>query len=144
MITIVNPAPAQALPADILELVDILTPNEREAQFLTGLSDTESAAKDLCARGVHSVVVTLGERGALMVEREGSRLFPAYPIQPVDTTAAGDAFNGALACALAEGLALDAALPFANAAGALAATKRGAQDSLPTRSEITHLCGRNG
>ena len=115
-----------------------------EAQFLTGLSDTESAAKDLCGRGVRSVVVTLGERGALLVEQDGSRLFPAYPVRPVDTTAAGDAFNGALACALAEGQTLEVAIPFANAAGALAATKRGAQDSLPTRSEIHHLCGRNG
>jgi ribokinase len=144
MITIVNPAPAQTLPQDIMELVDILTPNEREAQFLTGLSDPESAAKDLCARGVRSVVVTLGERGALLVEQEGSRLFPAYPVQPVDTTAAGDAFNGALACALAEGQVLEAAIPFANAAGALAATKRGAQDSLPARREIDQLCGRSG
>lgn len=144
MTTILNPAPAQALPQNIMKLIDILTPNEREAQVLTGLSNTESAAKELCARGVRSVVVTLGERGALLVERERSRLFPTYPVRPVDTTAAGDAFNGALACALAEGNSLDAALPFANAAGALAVTKRGAQDSLPTRGEIDRLCGRSG
>jgi ribokinase len=90
------------------------------------------------------VLITLGERGALLVGKTQSLRFPAYPVRPVDTTAAGDAFNGALACALAEGQTLDAAVPFANAAGALATTKRGAQDSLPVRSAIEELCGGIG
>ena len=144
MLTILNPAPARPCPAELLKCVDILTPNETEAQALTGLADPEAAGRELCARGIGSVLITLGERGALLVGKTRSLRFPAYPVRPVDTTAAGDAFNGALACALAEGQTLDAAVPFANAAGALATTKRGAQDSLPVRSAIEELCRRKG
>lgn len=137
--TILNPAPAQPLPPEFFRLVDVLTPNEREAEALAGKADPEAAARELLARGAGTVIVTLGERGALWVEARASRLCPSYPVQAVDTTAAGDAFNGALACALAEGRPLDAAIPFANAAGALAATRRGAQDSLPLRQDIERL-----
>ena len=154
MLTIVNPAPARPCPAEFLKFVDILTPNETEAQVLTGLADPEAAGRSaegkadvqpaLCARGIGSVLITLGERGTLLVGKGQSRRFPTYPVQPVDTTAAGDAFNGALACALAEGQTLDVAVPFANAAGALATTKRGAQDSLPVRSAIKELAGGKG
>ena len=140
MLTILNLAPARRFPAELLKCVDILTPNETEAQALTGLADPEAAGRELCARGIGSVLITLGERGALLVGKTQSLRFPAYPVRPVDTTAAGDAFNGALACALAEGQTSDAAVPFANAAGALATTKRGAQDSLPVRSAIEELC----
>ncbi len=140
VLTILNPAPAQPLSPDILKLVDVLTPNEGEAQALTGQADVAAAARTLVGQGVTSVVVTLGEQGALLVNTEGSRLFPPFQVNTVDTTAAGDAFCGALACALAEGRSMEDAIVFANAAGALTTTKRGAQDTLPIRSDIEQLC----
>lgn len=142
--TILNPAPATPLPSDLLKLVDVLTPNEGEAQALTGRIDPAEAARALIRQGARFVVVTLAERGALLENRQGTRLFPAYPAHAVDTTAAGDAFNGALACALAEGRSLASAITFANAAGALTTTKRGAQDALPPRTEIERLLRRVG
>ncbi len=141
--TILNPAPAQPLPDALLRLVDVLTPNETEAAALTGVSEPLAAARALVARGVGRVIVTLGGRGALSVGADGERRSPSFPVQPVDTTAAGDAFNGALSCALAEGRTVDEALRFAGAAGALATTKRGAQSSLPSRSEIEALLERH-
>lgn len=141
LLTILNPAPAGPLPHGLLKLVDVLTPNEGEARALSGQAEPEAAAGELLDRGARSVVVTLGERGALVRERDplSSCLVPAYRVHTIDTTAAGDAFNGALACALAEGLPLREAVAFANAAGALATTKRGAQESLPSREEINRL-----
>lgn len=139
-ITILNPAPAQPLSPDILKLVDVLTPNESEAQALTGLTDVAAAARALVEQGARSVIVTLGERGALLQDAKTTRQFPTFPVKAVDSTAAGDAFNGALACALAEGRSLEEAIVFANAAGALTTTKRGAQEALPTRNEIESLC----
>ena len=85
------------------------------------------------------MIITLGARGALWVGKGGARYFPAFSIHPVDSTGAGNAFNGALAAALAEGQALEKAIPFANAAGALATTRRGAQESLPERAAIQTL-----
>lgn len=140
LLTILNPAPAVPLPHALLTLVDVLTPNEGEATGLTGMTDPEPAARMLNERGVRSVVVTLGEHGALLRQGNTSRSFPSFAVHAIDTTAAGDAFNGALACALAEGRSLDSAVIFASAAGALATTKRGAQESLPMRSEIEQLC----
>jgi ribokinase len=142
MTTIVNPAPAQPLPDTVLKLVDILTPNETEVTALTGQTGREAAARDLLARGVREVVVTLGEQGALWVNAGRMRAIPPFKVQPVDSTAAGDAFNGALAAALAEGQPFDRALRFASAAGALSVTKRGAQDSLPDRREIEAMLDR--
>ena len=141
LLTILNPAPAGPLPPELLELVDVLTPNEGEARALSGQAEPEAAAGELLDRGARSVVVTLGERGALVREQDppSSCLVPGYRVHAIDTTAAGDAFNGALACALAEGLPLREAVAFANAAGALATTKRGAQESLPSREEINRL-----
>ncbi len=121
-------------------LVDVLTPNEGEAQALTGLTDAGAAARALVGLGARAVVVTLAERGALLTRADRTREFPAYAVKAVDATAAGDAFNGALACALAEGRSLEDAIVFANAGGALTTTKRGAQDALPTRTEIDTLC----
>jgi len=138
--TILNPAPAQPLSRDVLKLVDVLTPNESEAQALTGVKDVAAAARALAQQGVRAVVATLGDRGALLIRPDHAREFPAYAVKAVDATAAGDAFNGALACALAEGRSLEDAIVFANAAGALTTTKRGALESLPTRSEIEELC----
>jgi ribokinase len=142
MTTIVNPAPAQPLSDTILKLVDILTPNETEAAVLTGQTGIEEAARNLLARGAREVLVTRGEQGALWVNVAGTREIPPFKVQSVDSTAAGDAFNGALAAALAEGQLLDCALRFASAAGALAVTKRGAQDSLPGRHEIELMLAR--
>jgi len=140
LLTILNPAPAVPLPSALLNLVDVLTPNEGEAHTLSRMTDPDEAARVLVEQGARSVIVTLGERGALLRNATASRLFPAYPVQTIDSTAAGDAFNGALACSLAEGRSLEDAIVFASAAGALATTKRGAQESLPTRVEIDRLC----
>ena len=139
--TVLNPAPVQPLDAEILELVDYLTPNQHEAARLTGLSvdtleDAGAAAARLRTAGAGVVLVTLGERGVLACEGESMAHFPAFPVETVDTTAAGDAFNGALAVGLAAGGSLEQAIPLANAAAALACTKRGAQDSLPQRAEV--------
>lgn len=141
--TILNPAPAQPLPDAVLRLVDVLTPNETEVARLTGQTQPVEAARALISRGVGTVVVTVGREGMLVVSADRAERSPAYPVQAVDTTAAGDAFNGALACALSEGIALERACRFAAAAGALAATKRGAQSSLPLRAEIDALMARD-
>ncbi|MGH2352598.1 MAG: PfkB family carbohydrate kinase, partial [Chloroflexota bacterium] len=143
---VLNPAPARDLPDSLLELVDVLTPNETETQQLTGLSaDTEEtaerAARALLSRGVGAVLLTLGERGALILDAAGAARVPAYAVQAVDTTAAGDAFCGALAVALGEGQFLPDAARFACAAGALAVTLLGASPSLPKRDAIERLMG---
>ena len=120
-------------------MVDILTPNEGEVYQLAGQNDPAEAARVLVKRGTRSVLVTRGAQGALLMDSSGLREFPAFAVETVDSTGAGDAFNGALACALAAGEALDAAINFANAAGALATTKRGAQNAMPSRREIEQL-----
>ncbi len=139
--TILNPAPAQPLTDDLLALADLLTPNELEAGALSGaeVRDVESAreaAERLLARGAHRVVVTLGGQGALACDGTAALHFPAFPVTVVDTTAAGDAFNGALAVGFAAGGSLEQAIPLAAAAAALTCTKRGAQDSLPRRGDV--------
>jgi len=134
--TILNPAPVPRAPIDRLDLVDYLTPNAGEAARLGGVAGEEAAADALVARGAGTVIVTLGEAGALCRGRGGSHRVPGLRVEAVDTTAAGDAFNGALAVALAERRALPAALRFANTVAALACTKRGAQPSLPARAEV--------
>jgi len=139
--TILNPAPVQPLDSEILALVEFLTPNEHEAARLTGLAvdsleSARAAAGRLLALGAGAVLVTLGERGVLACGGDGAAHYPAFPVEAVDTTAAGDAFNGALAVGLAAGGTLDQAIPLANAAAALTCTKRGAQDSLPVRAEV--------
>jgi ribokinase len=138
---ILNPAPACPLPDRLLRRVSILTPNESEAELLTGLkvdSPTAAAraADRLRGRGVETVILTLGARGALVATGTTQELVPGFAVKPVDTTAAGDVFNGALAVALAEGRELVEAVRFACAAGALSVTKMGAQPSAPKRSEI--------
>lgn len=145
--TILNPAPAPAdgLPDDVLRLVDVLTPNESEAARLVGLnpgdewvedtSHVREAALQLQARGCRSVVVTLGAKGCLVADREIT-VIPGRPVTAIDATAAGDAFNGALAVALAEGQSLVDAARWATTAAAISVTRRGAQPSLPQRYEI--------
>jgi ribokinase len=147
ILTILNPAPAQALAPDLLGLVDVLIPNETEATLLTGLEVTdfasaEQAARSLHERGARVVVVTLGQRGALVLEDSLARQVEAFPVKAIDTTAAGDAFVGAFAVVRAAGRDLDTALREASAAGALAATKFGAQPSLPTRAELDDFLQR--
>lgn len=136
MKTLLNPAPVNELPEEILRLVDVITPNEEEAKALTGLENEEAAARKLSAMGPSQVILTLGEKGVLRLREGELSYFPSYKVKAVDTTGCGDAFNGALACALAEGKDLDESIGFAVAAGALAATVKGAQDAMPSREEI--------
>jgi len=141
---VLNPAPARPLPRSLLRNVSILTPNEHEASLLTGVKVTgaasaAAAARILIRRGVSTVIVTLGAAGALVATRAGSRLVAGFRVRAVDTTAAGDVFNGALAVRLAEGAALEDAVRFAHAAAAISVTRLGAQPSIPTRREILRL-----
>lgn len=141
---ILNPAPARPLPPDLLRLVDVLIPNEGEAALLTGLpvasmQEAEAAAQTLLASGVPTVVVTLGQRGALLAQAQEMLHLPAFRVTAVDTTAAGDAFVGGFAVALAESKPLAEAVRWGNAAGALAATRLGAQPSLPERDDVLSL-----
>jgi ribokinase len=141
VLSILNPAPAQPLPDTLLSLVDCLTPNANEAEVLTGIAVTapdsaSRAAQHLLARGVRRVIVTLGAKGVLYCDGKSALHFPAFPVDAVDTTGAGDAFNGALAVGLAAGGTWEEALPLANAAAALACTKRGAQTSFPRRADV--------
>ena len=141
---VLNPAPARALGDDLLKRVTCLTPNETEAEILTGITlikntDLAKAAEALLAKGLEAVLITLGPKGAYVATRERKAMVPAFQVITVDTTAAGDAFNGALAVALAEKKPLFEAARFANAAAALATTKMGAQPSLAARPEIEKL-----
>jgi ribokinase len=144
--TLLNPAPVREGLPDIWPLVDYLTPNEGEAARLTGIAvrdrrSAADAARALRARGVGTAVVTLGADGALACGADGEIAVPAHAVAVVDTTAAGDAFNGALAVAL--GGPLEEALRFASATAALACTRRGAQPSLPPRADVDRfLAGR--
>ena len=138
---ILNPAPAQTLSIDLLKTISILTPNEREAEFLTGIKVTdESSAEDagriLISKGVEKVIVTLGKSGALVLDSGGSEMVSGFKVKVEDTTAAGDVFNGVLAVALGEKKNIYEAVRFANTAAALSVTKLGAQLSAPTREEI--------
>jgi ribokinase len=144
MMTILNPAPGRPLSEDLLALPHIITPNETEASLLsevavTDLETARQAGERLVALGCQTVIITLGAQGALLVRRGEVRHFPPFPVTAVDSTAAGDAFNGVLAAALFEGLALEQAIMHANAAGALCVTKRGAQEALATRRDIEAL-----
>jgi ribokinase len=138
---ILNPAPAQDLPDSLLRRVTLLTPNETEASMLTGISvgDVESAtlaARALQTRGARHVIVTLGANGALVAIGPDAKWVPGFKVKAVDTTAAGDVFNGALAVRLAEGCPVIDSVRFAHAAAAISVTRRGAQPSIPKRREI--------
>lgn len=148
---ILNPAPAQPLSRELIGRATLVTPNEVEAAQLVGRpvtspADAEEAAREILGWGAQGVVVTLGARGALALERGGEGkavLVPAHPVQAVDTVGAGDAFNGALATKIAEGAPLVDAVRFANAAAALAVTRRGAQAAMASLSEVeAFLAGR--
>jgi len=138
---ILNPAPAQPLPDTLLAGLDIITPNETEAEILTGIKVTDqtsakNAAQALRKKGVGTVIITLGSQGAYIQSETISRIMPAKRVTPVDTTAAGDTFNGALAVGLASGLLIEAAVDFANKAAAISVTRMGAQASAPYLYEI--------
>jgi ribokinase len=147
--TILNPAPVRPLPSSVFQAVDVLTPNESEAKVLAGYSPEESieperVAHALIRQGVKQVVMTLGEKGALIVTATSSMRVAAMPVSSVDTTGAGDAFNAGLATALACGANLEAAVRFAVVTGGLAVTKEGVIPSLPHRHEVLEYYQRNG
>jgi ribokinase len=145
-LVLIDPAPAQPISAELLKMADYLTPNETELAMLTGtaptsLSRTEAAAlaRKLLERGARRVLVKLGGQGALLVAQKDEQFWPAIPVKVVDTTAAGDAFNGAFAVALAEGASELQAGRYATAAAACSVSRAGAQPSMPTRSEVQEL-----
>lgn len=146
---ILNPAPARELPDSLLKLVDVITPNETEAEKLTGISVSDEtgaakAAQVLHDKGIEQVLITLGSRGVwLSVNGEGRRI-PGFKVNAVDTIAAGDTFNGAYVTALLEGKTADDAVRFAHAAAAIAVTRRGAQPSVPWRREIDAFLAERG
>ena len=141
---ILDPAPAPgAFPESLLE-VDLVCPNEAEAEALTGIEVTTEesaihAAMALQSRGAKQVAITMGDQGALLLDDCGGRMVPSFPVKAIDTTAAGDAFAGALGVRWAEGVTLEEAVRFGNAAGALAASRLGAQPGMGTREEIESL-----
>lgn len=144
--TVLTPAPAAELTEEFFRLCDLCVPNETEAELLTGrqvkdVGVAEAAAVDLRRRGVRSVVVTLGERGALLVDGDGVGHVPAVPVRAVDPTAAGDAFTAALAVFWAEGLALREAARRASAVAALTVTHPGTQAAFPSRAEVQDWTG---
>jgi ribokinase len=141
---ILNPAPARPLPDSLLRRVFLLTPNESEAELLTGIAVHDEAAagkaaQALLARGAQNVIITLGARGAFVAGQQGRGIIAGHKVKAVDTTAAGDIFNGTLAVALAEGKSLAEAARFATAAAAISVTRLGAQTSAPTRKEIDRM-----
>ncbi len=140
-IYILDPAPAELLSDDLLKNISIITPNESEVEKLTGIIVTdETSAKSACdklhARGTDTIILTMGSKGAFLLNSTHSCLLPAYKVDAVDTTGAGDVFNGTLAKALSDGVGIKEAIEFANAGAALSVTKLGAQTSAPKESEI--------
>lgn len=148
-VTILNPAPVRPLPPAVLQLVDVLTPNETEAKVLAGLEPRENVeptdiARKLILEGVKQVVMTLGEKGALIVSASASTHVPAISVSTVDTTGAGDSFNAGLAVALGSGADLEAAVRFAVITGGLAVTKEGVIPSLPRIEEVVQFIRQQG
>lgn len=138
---ILNPAPAHPLPADLLRHLYLITPNETEAEMITGVKITDEssageAARALSGMGVQHVIITLGSKGALIYSNGKAEMVPALKVEAVDTTAAGDVFNGALTVALSEGRSLKEAARFACKASAISVTRVGAQSSAPYRNEV--------
>jgi len=138
---ILNPAPACALPAELFKYLYLITPNETEAEILTGVvvTDTASATKaamELQKMGVQHVIITMGSQGAFLYSEGKGQLIPSLKVEAIDTTAAGDTFNGALAVAIAEGKSLTQAVAFGNKAAAISVTRLGAQSSVPYLHEL--------
>jgi len=148
-VTILNPAPVRPLAPSVLQLVDVLTPNETEAKVLAGLDpqqamEPEEVARKLIGKGVKQVVMTLGEKGALIVSTSSATQIPPIGVLAVDTTGAGDAFNAGLAVALASGSDLESAVRFAAVTGGLAVTKEGVIPSLPKIAEVLEFMRHQG
>jgi ribokinase len=138
---ILNPAPARKLPASLLKQIDILTPNETELAILTGLrvdsmTSVQRAARKLVSIGVANVIVTMGSQGSFWLNGADGEHYRAMKVKAVDTTGAGDAFNGALAYSIANGQSIDDAIRFASSVAAFSVTKMGAQSSMPTTKEL--------
>lgn len=146
---ILNPAPATQLSDELLALIDIITPNETEAEILTGIvvksdEDAARAAQALHNKGISTVLITLGRRGVWLSEQGQGVRIPGFSVQAIDTIAAGDTFNGAFITARLEGVAMHDAVRFAHAAAAIAVTRPGAQPSVPWRSEIDNFLQQQG
>jgi ribokinase len=146
---VLNPAPAQKLDAKSMSLVDIITPNESEAEILTGVpvkdfASASRAAKALIAEGAKAVIVTMGGQGCLYVTAGGEKRFGAYKVKAVDTTGAGDAFNGGLVYALADGRGMDEAIDFASKVAAVSVTSIGCVPGLPTMRDIEKFFADKG
>lgn len=141
---VLNPAPAAVVSEQTLSKLYLITPNQTEAQTLTGIevvdeASATAAAKALTAKGVERVVITMGSQGSLLYEDGVSEIIPAHKVSAVDTTAAGDVYNGALCAAIAEGMPLGDALRFATKAAAISVTRAGAQPSVPSREEVDNF-----
>ena len=146
---VLDPAPAQAIPSAVWHGVSVVKPNELEAEVLTGISVTDRSSAEQAARwffdqGVAMAIITMGARGAFLIGPDDIAEYPAFPAMPVDTTAAGDAFSGALGASLARGTSLPEALRRGLAAGALAVTVQGASPSLPTAEAIDAILAAQG
>lgn len=138
---VLNPAPAHELPSSLLSCVDVITPNETEAQVLTGITVTDDATAQQAAtvlhqQGIEIVIITLGAKGVWLSENGRGQLIPGFRVSATDTTAAGDTFNGAFVTGLLENMSLESAIKFAHAAAAISVTRFGAQTSIPTRQEV--------
>ena len=145
---VLNPAPACEIPEDVIGKIDIVTPNETEAQVLTGVEvktreDAERAAKVFFDKGVKNVVITMGALGAFASDGQKSELLPRLKVDAIDSTGAGDAFNGGFLMALSEGKDLFTALRYGNATGALSVTKLGTAPAMPHRAEIDAMVKEN-
>ncbi|WP_217536409.1 ribokinase [Vibrio metschnikovii] len=145
---VLNPAPARELPSSLLSCVDVITPNETEAQVLTGITVTDDASAQQAAtvlhqQGIEIVIITLGAKGVWLSENGRGQLLPGFRVSATDTTAAGDTFNGAFVTGLLENMPLESAIKFAHAAAAISVTRFGAQTSIPTRQEVDEFLAQH-
>lgn len=144
--TILNPAPAAKLSDDIIRNVDLLTPNETELEILSGVKidceeDIKKAAEVMIEKGVKQLIVTLGSKGSLYIDKDNMKFKKSYKVKAIDTTAAGDSYTGALAVYLSQDKSIEDAMDFASKVGALSVTKEGAQNSLPTLKDVENFRG---
>ncbi|EGU38585.1 ribokinase [Vibrio ichthyoenteri ATCC 700023] len=144
---ILNPAPARELPDALLQNIDVITPNETEAEVLTGITvqcdvSAQEAADVLHGKGITTVMITLGAKGVWLSQNNVGQLIPGFKVQATDTTAAGDTFNGAFVTGLLEEMSIESAIKFAHAAAAISVTRFGAQTSIPRREEVEEFLAK--